>query len=165
VAQDMVSVTLTVLRLASSAADTAAVAGAAAGLENEFISSIRVGLVTGQAVDAALVHQKATAHQRSRGAVRWTFAAAGQGARIPWAAPVPWLRRRPPTQGVGKRPENPAQISEGPRETLENPARLRENGAVIAGQDWVDGRQAARLLRIRGHSGTAARCLDQCIFL
>jgi len=43
----MVSVTLTGLRLATSAADTATVAGAAAGLENEFISSIRVGLVTG----------------------------------------------------------------------------------------------------------------------
>jgi hypothetical protein len=25
------------------------------------------------------------------------------------------------------------------RETLENPARLRENEPVIAGQDWVDG--------------------------
>ena len=76
-AQDMVSVTLTGLRLATSAADTAAVAGAAAGLENEFISSIRVGLVTGQAVDAALVHQNATAHQRSREATRCTFAADG----------------------------------------------------------------------------------------
>ncbi len=32
-----------------------------------------------------------------------------------------------------------------PRETLENPASLRENGVVIAGQDWVDGRQAARI--------------------
>ena len=30
------------------------------------------------------------------------------------------------------------------RETLENPAHLRENGAVITGQDWVNGRQAAR---------------------
>ena len=30
------------------------------------------------------------------------------------------------------------------RETLENPARLRENGAVIAGQNRVNGRQAAR---------------------
>lgn len=29
-------------------------------------------------------------------------------------------------------------------ETLENPARLRENDAVIAGQDRVNGRQAAR---------------------
>jgi hypothetical protein len=73
----MVSVTLTGLRLATSTADTAAVAGAAAGLENEFISSITVGLVTGQAVDAALVHQKATAHQRSREATRCTFAADG----------------------------------------------------------------------------------------
>ena len=44
----MVSVTRTGLRLASSAADTPAVAGAAAGLENEFISSIQVGLVTGR---------------------------------------------------------------------------------------------------------------------
>jgi hypothetical protein len=26
------------------------------------------------------------------------------------------------------------------RETLENPAHLRENGFVIAGQDWGDGR-------------------------
>ena len=71
----MVSVTLTGLRLATSEGDTAAVAGAASGLENEFISSIQVGLVTGQAVDAALVHQNATAHQRSRGAARCTFAA------------------------------------------------------------------------------------------
>ncbi len=30
------------------------------------------------------------------------------------------------------------------RETLENPAHLRESGAVIASQDWVNGRQAAR---------------------
>jgi len=34
--------------------------------------------------------------------------------------------------------------AERARETLENPARLRENGAVIAGQDRVNGRQAAR---------------------
>ena len=32
------------------------------------------------------------------------------------------------------------------REALENRADLRDNGLVIAGQDWVDGRQAARLL-------------------
>ena len=32
------------------------------------------------------------------------------------------------------------------RETLENPGQLRDNGFVIAGQDWVDGRQATRLL-------------------
>jgi hypothetical protein len=32
------------------------------------------------------------------------------------------------------------------RETLENQASFRENGPVIAGQDWIDGRQAARLL-------------------
>jgi hypothetical protein len=42
------------------------------------------------------------------------------------------------------------------RETLENPARLRENGAVITGQDWVDGRQAARLLGLRAHHGQEA---------
>ena len=82
----MVSVTRTGLRLATSAADTAAVAGAAAGLENEFISSIRVGLVTGQAVSAALVHQNATAHQRSREATRCTFAAVGQGDKDSGAA-------------------------------------------------------------------------------
>ncbi|MCT0216074.1 hypothetical protein KQ298_07025 [Synechococcus sp. CS-1330] len=32
------------------------------------------------------------------------------------------------------------------RETLENRGRLRDNNPVIAGQDWVDGRQAAWLL-------------------
>jgi hypothetical protein len=32
------------------------------------------------------------------------------------------------------------------RETLENQASLRENGPVITGQDWIDGRQAAQLL-------------------
>jgi hypothetical protein len=31
------------------------------------------------------------------------------------------------------------------RETLENPAHLRENRPVIAGMDWVDGKQAAWL--------------------
>ena len=30
------------------------------------------------------------------------------------------------------------------RETLENQRHSRDNGPVIAGQDWVDGRQAAR---------------------
>ena len=30
------------------------------------------------------------------------------------------------------------------RETLENPARLRENEPVIAGQDWINGWKAAR---------------------
>ncbi len=29
------------------------------------------------------------------------------------------------------------------KETLENPAHLRDNRTVIAGMDWVDGRQAA----------------------
>ena len=74
-AQDIVIVTLTGLRLATSKGDTATVAGAANGLENEFISSIQVGLVTGQAVDAALAHQNATAHQRSREARCCAFAA------------------------------------------------------------------------------------------
>ena len=32
------------------------------------------------------------------------------------------------------------------RETLENQRFLRDNGPVIAGQDWGDGRQAARFL-------------------
>ena len=32
------------------------------------------------------------------------------------------------------------------KETLENPGQLREHGSVIAGQDSVDGWQAARLL-------------------
>ena len=31
------------------------------------------------------------------------------------------------------------------RETLENPAHLRDNSPVITGMDWVDGRQAAWL--------------------
>ena len=31
------------------------------------------------------------------------------------------------------------------KETLENPAHLRDNRTVIAGMDWVDGRQAAWL--------------------
>jgi hypothetical protein len=31
------------------------------------------------------------------------------------------------------------------RETLENPAHLRENRPVMAGMDWVDGKQAAWL--------------------
>jgi hypothetical protein len=36
-------------------------------------------------------------------------------------------------------------IGDYPRETLENPAHLRENRPVIAGMDWVDGKQAAWL--------------------
>jgi len=32
------------------------------------------------------------------------------------------------------------------RETLENQRLSRDNGPVIAGQDWGDGRQAARFL-------------------
>jgi len=35
--------------------------------------------------------------------------------------------------------------SEASRETLENPAHLRENRPVMAGMDWVDGKQAAWL--------------------
>jgi hypothetical protein len=42
------------------------------------------------------------------------------------------------------------------RETLGNPANSRDNGPVIAGQDWVDGRQAARPLGLRAdHSQEA----------
>ena len=42
------------------------------------------------------------------------------------------------------------RISETPtpnaaKETLENPAHLRENRPVTAGMDWVDGQQAAWL--------------------
>jgi hypothetical protein len=37
------------------------------------------------------------------------------------------------------------------RETLENPGHLRDNGVVVAGQDWGDGRQAARFLGLRAH--------------
>lgn len=32
------------------------------------------------------------------------------------------------------------------KETLENLAHLRDNGSVMAGQGWVNGRQATRLL-------------------
>jgi hypothetical protein len=42
------------------------------------------------------------------------------------------------------------------KETLENPANLRENWTVIAGQDWVDGWQAARLHGLRAHHGQEA---------
>jgi hypothetical protein len=37
------------------------------------------------------------------------------------------------------------------KETQENPAHLHENEPVIACQEWVDGRQAARLLGLRAH--------------
>jgi hypothetical protein len=37
------------------------------------------------------------------------------------------------------------------KETLENPGHLRDNGVVVAGQDWGDGRQAARFLGLRAH--------------
>ena len=68
--------------MASSAADAAVdIAGDTFPEENGVISSIRVGLVTGQAVDAALAHQIATAHQRSREATRCTFAADGERAK------------------------------------------------------------------------------------
>lgn len=32
------------------------------------------------------------------------------------------------------------------RETLGNPIHLRDNSPVMTGQDWIDGRQATRLL-------------------
>ena len=44
----------------------------------------------------------------------------------------------------------------GTRETLENPAYLRENEPVTACQDWVDGRQAAWLLGLRAHNSQEA---------
>ena len=37
------------------------------------------------------------------------------------------------------------------RGTLENPGLLRDNGSVIAGQDWGNGRQTARHLGLRAH--------------
>jgi len=42
------------------------------------------------------------------------------------------------------------------RETLENPGNLRDNGSVIAGQDWGNGRQAAWLLGLRADDGEEA---------
>jgi hypothetical protein len=42
------------------------------------------------------------------------------------------------------------------RETLENQRHSRDNGPVIAGQDWVDGRQTARLLGLRDHHSQEA---------
>ena len=75
----MVSVTRTGLRRASSATDMAGEIAAIAGVrpcwENEVISSIQVGLVTGQAVTAALVHQNATAHDSRSPAASCLFAA------------------------------------------------------------------------------------------
>lgn len=44
------------------------------------------------------------------------------------------------------RSERLLRSAEHTRETLENQAGSRENGGVIAGQDWINGRQAARLL-------------------
>lgn len=43
-----------------------------------------------------------------------------------------------------------------PRETLENPADLRDNGPVIAGPDKGDGRQAAWFLGLRADHGQEA---------
>jgi hypothetical protein len=42
------------------------------------------------------------------------------------------------------------------RETLENPGHLRDNGSVIASQDWGNGRQAAWLLGLRADDGEEA---------
>jgi hypothetical protein len=52
-----------------------AIAGVRPCWENEVISSIQVGLVTGQAVGAALVHQKLTAHESRSPAASCLFAA------------------------------------------------------------------------------------------
>jgi hypothetical protein len=46
--------------------------------------------------------------------------------------------------------EQAAQVDKA-RETLENQRLLRDNGSVIAGQNWVDGRQATGLLGLRDH--------------
>ena len=42
------------------------------------------------------------------------------------------------------------------KETLENQGHLRDNGSVIASQDWGDGRQAAWLLGLRADDGEEA---------
>jgi hypothetical protein len=42
--------------------------------------------------------------------------------------------------------DGPKAISTTTRETLANRTNPRENGPVIAGLDWSDGRQAARFL-------------------
>jgi magnesium-transporting ATPase (P-type) len=42
------------------------------------------------------------------------------------------------------------------KEALENPSDPRDNGAVITGQDWIDGWQAARLLGLRADHGQEA---------
>ncbi|MCP9821018.1 DUF4160 domain-containing protein, partial [Synechococcus sp. Cruz-9H2] len=44
----------------------------------------------------------------------------------------------------------------GFRETLENPARSRDNGPVITDQDWADGWQAAGIRRLRAIHGQEA---------
>jgi len=41
-------------------------------------------------------------------------------------------------------------------ETLENPNHSRDNGPVVTGQDWADGRQAAWLLGLRAHHAQEA---------
>ena len=43
-----------------------------------------------------------------------------------------------------------------PKETLGNPSDPRDNSSVITGQDWIDGRQAARLLGLRADHGQEA---------
>jgi hypothetical protein len=76
----MVKVTRTGLRMASSAADAAAdIAGDTAPEENGVINPSRIGLVTGQAVEAALAHHKFKAHQRRREAGCSGFAAKAVG--------------------------------------------------------------------------------------
>jgi len=42
------------------------------------------------------------------------------------------------------------------KEALESPSDPRDNGAVITGQDWIDGWQAARLLGLRADHGQEA---------
>lgn len=51
-----------------------------------------------------------------------------------------------------------------PREPLESPAHQRQNGLVIAGPYWIDGRQAPRLLGLRAHNLEAvARAESMCV--
>lgn len=99
-AQDMVSVTLTGFRLATSAADTAteaAIAGPRPTAENEFISSMTVGLVTRSAVGAARPHQNATANQRRRPA-----ACSGFASWMPaLAAGLARVQKKPRLAGAG----------------------------------------------------------------
>jgi len=51
------------------------------------------------------------------------------------------------------------------RETLENPVHSRDNGSVIAGKDWGNGRQAGLLLGLRADDGQDAGQTGEVSFL